>query len=90
MGYSWHCKGGDDPGDEPHDAVIASIFVACKAVTSCIMFITVLFLLHLVFTYAKYDSEKCMKDDLLDKQVPVFVYIQNRRLVTKKIGNKLE
>ena len=84
-GYSWHCKGEiEEEGEhhiEEHDIVIEDVFLGCSAIVSLLIFLTVLFLLQLIITYAKYDSDKAVQDDLLDREVPIFVHIQNQKLI---------
>ena len=78
-GYSWHCKGETEEEREhhieEHDIVIEDAFLVCSAIVSLLIFLTVVFLLHLIITYAKYDSDKAVHDDLLDQDVPLFVHI---------------
>ena len=81
LGYSIHCaeeiKEVGDHHVELHDLIVEYIYVGVSAFISCLMFLTVLFLLHLVVTYARYEPEQCVEDDVLGKKVPIFVYIQN-------------
>ena len=69
FGYSWHCKGEiEEEGEhhiELHDIVIEDAFLACSAMVSVLIFLTVVFLLHLIVTYTKYDPDQCVQDDLL-------------------------
>ena len=85
FGYSWHCKDEiEEEGEhhiEEHDIVIEDAFLGCSAMVSLLIFLTVLFLLHLIITYAKYETDKSVQDDLLDREVPIFVHIQNQALI---------